>query len=189
MSSHLANNFPTIRYIGSSTAATDACTFSVVQLGRWVQAAVVAAGVVLAAASGPLIRRLSARPRPRPADSSAFRGPVRAGATLGRWTVQRVDDASDGAIVVALSGPDGKGFTVDVLRRDDGGPPPVATTSALALYLFNQPDVARAGKTSSDEEQAQAVQALAAALRAREDGGATPPKLPSLREHESAQKR
>jgi hypothetical protein len=104
------------------------------------------------------------------------------GSKLDRWTIVSVFDVHNGAIPVLLATADGTRIHVDLLRRDPAGPRGMAETQQLALFVSNHGD----GGTSTPEEQAQGVQALAAALTARESGGAVPPPLSTLKERSAA---
>lgn len=101
------------------------------------------------------------------------------GHDLGRWTVVRVGAVHLGAVPVVLQTRDGQRYQVDVLARDPQGPPGVAQTERLSLFVVNshaspQDD----GQRPTDEEQGLGAMALAHAL-ARE---APPPGLLTLRQ-------
>jgi hypothetical protein len=100
------------------------------------------------------------------------------GAVIERWTVEAVHPERMGAVPVLLCDGDGDRFQVDVLRRDDDGPRPIAATGSMALFLANRGD----GERATREEQGLAVMALARALAEREARGARPPALLTFRE-------
>ncbi len=105
----------------------------------------------------------------------AFLGPLATERRFESWRITRIDPLQLGRMTFEIAGNDGRSFTVDVHARSPNAPPPIAETSQLALYLrTNQ----RSGQTP--EAFAQACNALARALRAREDAGHAPPPLESL---------
>src|SRR5262245_28012437 len=117
----------------------------------------------------------------KPASASVrayFGGDLNDGSKVDRWTLVRVFDVRDGAIPVVLATPDGRRYQVDLLRRDPAGPRGVADTTQLCLFIANGAH----GVTSTREEQGQGIMALAAALTARDNGGAAPPKLSTMNE-------
>jgi hypothetical protein len=103
---------------------------------------------------------------------------LRPGMALDRWTVVAVHPVHLGAIPVVLATADGIRFQVDVMARDPEGPPGVAQTEHLSLYLRNRGD----GQTATDEEQGLGAMSLARVLRARESEGVTVPPLLTLAE-------
>jgi len=119
--------------------------------------------------------------RPASAAVRAYFGDLADGSKIDRWTVVRVFDLREGAIPVVLATPDGHRYQVDLLRRDPAGPKPVAETTQLGLFISNSGN----GTQATPEEQGQGILALAAALTARENAGATPPSLMSMRERMS----
>lgn len=132
-----------------------------------------------AAISEPGDGESGAPPEPAGPAVRALFGPLAdPGATVDAWKIVRVDDVRDGAIPVVMTRDGGASFTVDVLARDDGGPPAVATTTDLALYLVDSGN----GHAATPEDQGLATMALAQALAAREAAGARPPMLMTMRE-------
>jgi len=108
----------------------------------------------------------------------AYFGDLRDGSAIERWTIVRVYDVRAGGVPVVLATGDGARYQVDLLKRDPNGPPGVAETGALALFLANAGD----GGSSTPEEQGLGIMALAEALKKREAEGAKPPALATLRE-------
>ena len=100
------------------------------------------------------------------------------GTTLDRWTIVAVHPVKLGAIPVVLATADGSRFQVDVMARDPHGPPGVAETEHLSLYVRNSGD----GQTATDEEQGLGAMSLARALRAREAETSSAPGLLTLAE-------
>jgi hypothetical protein len=91
-----------------------------------------------------------------------------------------------GAIPIVLATDDGRRYQVDVLARDDDGPPGVANTEHFSLYVANQGD----GEMPTDEEQGLGAIALARALAEHEARAQQLPELLTLRqrmaEHDGA---
>lgn len=76
-----------------------------------------------------------------------------------------------GAIPVVLATASGQRYQVDVLARDPAGPPGVANTERLSLFIVNsRASDGAAGRRTTDEEQGLGAMMLAQAL-----GDATPP--------------
>lgn len=94
------------------------------------------------------------------------------------WTLEGIHPLHLGAVPVSLRGPHGEHVQVDILRRDDGGPAPVARTRHYALHVANRGD----GRRPTVETQGLAVMALADVLRDREGAAPSVPELLSLRE-------
>jgi hypothetical protein len=158
--------------------------------GLWIAVAV--AGFVLAGAG--IARLVLGKPNapregggvelePASAAVRAYFGPALTdGSKLDRWTIVNVYDVHNGAIPVVLATADGTRAHVDLLRRDPAGPRGMSETQQLSLFVSNHGD----GGTATPEEQAQGVQALAAALTKREEEGAKPPPLSTLKERSAA---
>ena len=117
----------------------------------------------------------SDRPFSRAPDATAYLGELQAGARIDRWTIVRVE-ARESWLAMVLSGPDGKHFQVELLRGDPEGPPPVASTQSLAVFILDRPEGA------PPDEQLMGAQALAAELTKREEAGAKAPFLLTMRE-------
>lgn len=94
-------------------------------------------------------------------------GSLRAGDVLDRWTVVRVHPLHLGAVPVVLATAEGRRYQVDVLARDPAGPPGVANTERLSLYVVNSTrEGGTDGQRRTDEEQGLGAMALAQALEA-----------------------
>jgi hypothetical protein len=114
----------------------------------------------------------------------AYFGDLKDGSPVGkRWKLVHVYDVRNGTIPVIMATQDGTRYQVDLLRIDPAGPKGVAMTTSLALYLSNDPQ--SDGGAVTPEEQGLGMMELAAALTTRENAGAKPPKLSTLRERDT----
>jgi hypothetical protein len=104
----------------------------------------------------------------------AFLGPLGQGGVFGGFRLARAEQPQAGQLALVLVNDAGERYVVDVHGRAAGAPTGFAETDHLALYLR----VAQPG-TPTPEPVAQACQALAAALREREQH-AKPPALAPL---------
>jgi len=144
-----------------------------------VAASGLAAGALEPAPEPVLVKKGTERPTPpapAPEHCQMFQA-LSPGTTIDRWTVAAVHPLLLGAVPVVLES-GGERFQVDVLRRDQGGPQPVAQTPSLALFLSNQGD----GNRGTAEEQGLGAMALAGYLSSREAAGVPVPELLTLRE-------
>ena len=133
---------------------------------RRIIGATVAAVLLIAIAGGVyfVVRPPALRAPPTPAAPGGpelrLLAPAPPGTAVRDARVTTVYALRDGAVQILLTAADGKTFPVDILRRDDQGPAPVAATKRLALYL-----VTEAPGASTPEDRGLAVMALADALR------------------------
>jgi hypothetical protein len=139
--------------------------------------------VTVSLAAGALHRFRGASPQPSgeqlSPEVSAFLGPLASGAPFGAWHVAKVEPSTPGRMTLRLERGSGEHFVVDVLARSPAAPPGIAETARLAIYLRTE----RGAHTP--EAAMDACNALAAALRAREQEGHEPPLLDSLVEPSS----
>jgi hypothetical protein len=146
-------------------------------LASFVALTVLVVAVSLIAGAVRRSRSASARPPDQiRSEVAAFLGPIASGAPLGAWHVARVEPSPPGRVTLWLERGRGERFVVDVLARSPAAPPGIAETSTLAIYLRAEPG-ARTPEAAMD-----ACNALAAALRAREEAGHEAPRLESLAE-------
>jgi hypothetical protein len=104
-------------------------------------------------------------------------GPVRAGTTVGAWTVAAVYSLRFGAIPLLLtSGP--SRIQVDLLRRDPVGPNGVADAGPVTICLANGGN----GRSPTPEDHALLGRALAAMLEPAAQRAAVPPSLLTIRD-------
>lgn len=107
-----------------------------------------------------------------------FLGPLVPGVSIDRWRILDVRGRYLGGIAVVLTTRQGTVFQLDVLRRTENGPPGIADTPSLSVYLLNRGN----GRTATPEEQGLGAMALARALARRESEGIPVPTLLSLPE-------
>ncbi len=105
----------------------------------------------------------------------ALFGALREGSAVStHWRLEALYGVRGGGFPVVLSNRRGDCFAVEILRRGEDGPPPVATAGPLAFYLVNRGD----GGSPTDETNGLGAMALASALEARlRDGAPVPPGL------------
>ena len=116
-----------------------------------------------------------------PPEAAALFAELGPGTRLDRWTIVAVHPVRHGALPVVLRAGDGAPYQIDVLSRDSAGPPGVAQTRALSLFVVNRGD----GDTPTDEEQGLGAMALAQALAEREAAGASLPTLSTFAERQA----
>ena len=97
------------------------------------------------------------------------------GATVGTGRVGQVRYVEGDSFRFELTAGQ-KQLSVDVLRREDGGPAPIAQTEHLSLYFVG------ATNTQTLAEDEQLIRALAQQLALAEAGGAPLPRLRALSE-------
>ena len=95
---------------------------------------------------------------------------------LGTVTITNVKGVEDGAIRIELRPDQGDAFQFEILKKDPAGPPGIAETGTLSIYLISAP-----GSRTLDY-QALAAQELAKRLAAEEARGVKVPALKSMRE-------
>ena len=145
---------------------------------RWVSLLGLAAAAVpcrsLLAAGKPASRPVGAQP----ADSqsgSALLAPLRAGSTLGAWTVEAISVVHAGAVTVRLHDASGSVFCVDICARDArlGAMTGPARTVHFDLFLANEGD----GDRPTNEDHGRAALALAEIIRTNEQSVVLPGML------------
>jgi hypothetical protein len=94
---------------------------------------------------------------------------------LGKWSIEKVQAPTLGAIAVVMRTPAGQTFQVDVLARDAQAPG-IADTKHFSLFIANSGN----GSKSTDEMQARGVKVLAHHLSRTERSGVP---LPALMTH------
>jgi hypothetical protein len=99
------------------------------------------------------------------------------GATFASCTVQSVARSDDGAILVSMTGADGRQFELELLGHD-ARTPGVARAGSLAVYVNNQ----GRGDTATDEAHGLAAMALARHLAGHEAAGGVLPLAPTMAE-------
>jgi hypothetical protein len=131
--------------------------------------------VVLASVIAGVVERSSIEPEPvderrepvavrePEADVLAFLGPLATGERFDGWVIERIDPRREGAVPLALLGPDELRVEVELRPLDDRSPDAPASSETLAIYVRGRdtPRDALAG-----------LQALAQAVRERESAGA-----------------
>ena len=95
---------------------------------------------------------------------------------LGTVTITEVKGVEEGAIRIDLRPDQGDPFRFEILKKDPAGPPGIAETGTLSIYLISAPG------SRTLEYQALAAQELAKRLAAEEARGAKVPALKSMRE-------
>lgn len=95
---------------------------------------------------------------------------------LGAVTVTDVKGVEEGAIRIDLRPEQGDAFRFEILKKDPAGPPGIAETGTLSIYLISEPG------SRTLEYQVSAAQELAKRLAAEEARGAKVPELKSMRE-------
>ncbi len=109
------------------------------------------------------------------ADVIGMLGPLRVGHSIEGFRIHAIYEDDDGCVPVLLESAEGVRFRVDVLRRSDDDPSPLATTPTLAFYLCGM-----RGGSPTPEACVRAIRALASALS--EAAAKPPPWLLSMRQ-------
>lgn len=103
--------------------------------------------------------------------AAGYLGPLAQGALFGRYRIVRLDPITAARLRMEIAGGPGELYEIDARARLDR-PMGAAETSYLTLRLHHDTSTAKRANGAED-----AVRALAAALRAREDAGYLPPVL------------
>lgn len=106
------------------------------------------------------------------ADVLAFLGPLARGEPFEAWVIERIDPRREGAVPLALLGPDELRVEVELRPLDDRSPSPPASSETLAVYVRGR---------DTPREALAGLQALAQALRERESTGVRLAGLEPLR--------
>lgn len=132
---------------------------------RWRRRGVLTGLVGLAVATGLGVHRWLVRPESAGTPLRGWLAQVLSpGLTFEHWQVVAVHPVRHGAVPVILGADDGRRFQVDILARDPDGPPGVANTRHLSLYVHNRGD----GSTQTDETEGLGAMRLAAILAEHE---------------------
>jgi hypothetical protein len=107
-------------------------------------------------------------------EAAAFLGPLATGQPFDAWHVVQFPHTQPGCLTLEVERQPGERFVIDVRARSSEAPPGVAETAHLAIYVRSSPGA------HTPDAALLASTALAAALRAREESGHTPPPLESL---------
>lgn len=143
---------------------------------RWRRRGVLTGLVGLATVTGLGVHRWLVRPESVGTPVRGWLAQVLSpGLTFEHWQVVAVHPVRHGAVPVILGTDDGRRFQVDILARDPHGPPGVANTRHLSLYVHNRGD----GSTQTDEAEGLGAMRLAAIL-AEHEGDQPVPDLLTL---------
>ncbi len=105
-------------------------------------------------------------PEPEP-EVLVFLGPLATGEPFAGWVIERIDPRRQGALALALRGPDQLAVEVELRPLDARSPLPPASSETLAVYIRSR---GRGRETPAGAIAG--VLALAEALREREAAGA-----------------